>query len=81
MDGFDPRNHSPVTALNGLSLLQQVRGRYLTIHYDVEGLLSRYVKLLEQLKVTSGQIKTCKVSLNINMDHICRVCGPNALFR
>lgn len=62
MDGFDTPNHSPVPPRNGMSLLQQVRGRYIAIHYDVEGLLARYVRLLEQLQVTSSQIKTCKVS-------------------
>ncbi|KAF8301446.1 hypothetical protein DL93DRAFT_2090732 [Clavulina sp. PMI_390] len=46
---------------NGPSLLQQVRGKYLAVHYDVEGLLSRYVKLLEELNVATEQMKTCKL--------------------
>lgn len=62
MDGFAAPNSSPMTTRNGLGLLQQVRGRYLSIHYDVPALLSSYVRLLDQLGVMSADMKTCKVS-------------------
>ena len=47
----------------GLTLLQQVRGRYLSINYDVPALLMTYVRLLDQLGVMSKEMKTCKVRI------------------
>lgn len=51
----------------GFSLLQQVRGRYLSTHDDVPALFLSYVRLLDQLGIMSQAMKTCKVSPYQNM--------------
>ena len=62
MDGTYAPVGSPVSPREqGLTLLQTVRGRYLSVHYDVPALLMTYVRLLDQLGSMSQQVKTCKV--------------------
>lgn len=48
---------------SGLSMLQEVRGRYLSLTFDVDTLLRSYIQILDQLSVMFLEMKTCKVSL------------------
>ncbi|KAF8337388.1 uncharacterized protein EI90DRAFT_2645264 [Cantharellus anzutake] len=62
MDGTFAPVGSPVTPRGqGLTLLQTVRGRYLSLQFDVPTLLMAYVRLLDQLGSMSQQVKTCKL--------------------
>ncbi len=62
MDGTYAPVGSPVSPREqGLTLLQTVRGRYLSLDYDVPALLMTYVRLLDQLGSMSQRVKTCKV--------------------
>lgn len=62
MDRYRPLVNTPASTHQGLTLLQEVRGRYLSIHYDVPALLQSYVRLLDQLGIMTGEMRTCRVS-------------------